>query len=97
MPECTGHESVDPSMHWAGGVSQHGGCLPGGVSAQDGVSTQGGVCPEGCLSGGCLPGGCLPGGVCLRVSNDGGVCLGGGVYLGGGVSFSRCEQNQRSL
>ena len=46
-------------MHWAAGcVSQH--ALGRGVSAQGGLSVQGGVCP-GCLSRGCQPGG---GGVC---------------------------------
>ena len=54
-----------------------------------GVSTQGGVCPGGCLLGGCLPrgvcpGGCLPRGVCLGVSAQG-VCLLGGCVSAGGV------------
>ena len=53
------------STHWAGGcVSQH--ALGRGVSAQGGLSVQGGVCPGGVCPG-CLSRGCQPGGVSAPV------------------------------
>ena len=76
-----------PSMHWAGGVSQHElgrvcvsqHALGMGVSAW-GVVCPGGVCPGGYLPWGwCLPkGGCLPMGVSAQgVSAQGNICPGG--------------------
>ena len=47
IPACTG-QGVYSSNHWAGGIYLVGGCLPRGVSAQEG-----GVCPGGCIPGVC--------------------------------------------
>ena len=76
IPARTG-QGVYPSMHWAGGVSQHalgrgdvwlGGLSGQGLSAQWGVCSGGGVCPG-------------EEGVFLGVSAQGSVCQ------------TPCEQN----
>ena len=64
------HRGVYPSMHWTGEVSAQG------------VSTQRGVCPVGCL-----PRGCLPEGVSAQ---RGGVCQ--GVW-----QTPPCGQNDRHV
>ena len=64
------------------GGSPSGGSLFMGVSVQGvpvkrGVSIQGDLCPEGCLSGGLCPGVSVQGGVYLRGSLSRGRCLPG--------------------
>ena len=105
IPAYTGQGvCLYPSMHWAGGVSQHALGRERGVSlGVGGVSAWEGVCLGVSAQGGYLPGGmCIPvctgrGGVVVaRLSQHalgrgclpGGVCL--GWYLPKGVSPGGC-------